>query len=137
MKDGFRSISEELFVVSPSNLVHRSTSARQRQSSNRVTLTSFSRSHRSLRRWHIKGGFCSISEEIFDISSPNMVHRSTNARQRLSLNWVTLTSFSGSQRSFKSMTCGKMVAAQYPKKYLIYPHQICYTEAPVQDEYKV
>ena len=48
--------------------------------------------------------FCSISQEIFDVSSPNLVHRSTRARQRPSSNWVTLTSFSRSQRSFKSTT---------------------------------
>ena len=48
----------------------------------------------------IQNGFRSISEEIFDVSSPNLVHRSTNARQRPSSKRVTLTSFFRSQRSF-------------------------------------
>ena len=48
----------------------------------------------------IKNGFCSVSEEIIDVSSPNLVHRSTRARRRPSSNWVALASFSMSRRSF-------------------------------------
>ena len=46
----------------------------------------------------IQNGFCSISEEIFDIFSPNLIHRCTIARRRPSSNWVT--KFSRSRRSF-------------------------------------
>ena len=108
MTDGFHSVSQEKFDVSSPNLVHWSTKTRRKPSSNGMTLTSFSRlqrSHSRLRHMKdcVQDGFRSISEEIFDISSPNMIHRSTNARQRPSLNWETLTSFSRSQRSFKTM----------------------------------
>ena len=122
MQDGFHSISQEIFVSSP-NSVHRSTRARRRLSSSRVTLTSFLRSQVSFRRQHMKDGLCSISkfgalkhqgktktmfelgdldlifkvtghsshsacdgwfrslsEEIFDVSSTNLVHRSSRTR---------------------------------------------------------
>ena len=29
---------------------------------------------------HMQDGFCSISQEIYDVSSPDLVHRSTIAR---------------------------------------------------------
>ena len=134
--------------------------------------------------WRMQDGFRSISREIFNISSTNLVHISTRARRRSSLNLVTLTSFSMWQRSFKATACErwfllniwrnigriltkfgtqkhqgktnskfelvdldlifkvtghlrediwKIVSAQYLKRYLMYPHQIWCTEAPVQD----
>ena len=46
-----------------------------------------------LERQHMKDGFLSITEEIFDVSSPNLVHTSTRARQRPSSNRVTLLIF--------------------------------------------
>ena len=131
------------------------------------------------RRRHMKEGFRSISQELFDVSSPNLVHRSTRARQRTS---VTLTSLSRSRKSFKATAyerwsslniwrnicriltgygthehqiktktkfepdnldlifevteviqgngIWKMVSAKYLKKYLMYPHQEWITEAP-------
>ena len=108
------------------------------------------------RQRHVKDGFHSISEEMFDIPSPNLVPRSTRARQKPSLNWVTLTVFSRLQRSFKTTAYKRwfpfnirrniklsspnlfhksMVSAQYPK-YLTYPRQIWYPEAPGQSGYQ-
>ena len=95
MQDGFRSISEERFDLSSPDMVHRSTGSSWRPSLNWVTLTSFSRSPRSLRRQHMKDGFRSLSETIFDVSSPNLLHRSTRARQRHSLNWWPWPRFQG------------------------------------------
>ena len=62
----------------------------------------YSQGHKGHLKWqHMKDGFCSITQEIFEVSSPNVVHRSTRARQEPGSNQVTLTSFSRSQRSFK------------------------------------
>ena len=67
----------------------------------------------------MKDGLRSVSEEIFDVSLRNMVHRSTNAKQRPSLNWVTVTSFSRSQRSFKSTTYKRWFALNIWKKRIL------------------
>ena len=77
IKDGLRWISEEIIYVSSPNLEHRSTRARWRQSLNWVALTLFSRSQRSFRQQDMKDCFRRISKEIFDVSSPNLVHRCT------------------------------------------------------------
>ena len=54
MKDGFRWISEEIFDVSSSNLVHRSTSARQRPSSTRWPWHHFQGHRGHLSLWHAR-----------------------------------------------------------------------------------
>ena len=162
-QDGLRLISQEIFDLSLPNLKQRSTRVRQRPSSNRVTLISFSRSKWSFKaaayeRWFplnisrniwcilsrystqehqgnaqpnsnlvtlasfprsqllfkrmaYKIWFCSVSQEIFDVSSQNLVHRSIRARRRSSSNQVTVTSFchKGHLKSFE------MVFAEYLK----------------------
>ena len=83
-------------------MVHRSTRAGQRPSSNRVTLISFSSSQMSFKERHMKDGSRSVSQEILDLSSLNLVHGSMKVRRRPRSNWVTWTSFSRSQRSFRT-----------------------------------
>ena len=93
-KRWFPLVSDEIFDVSSPNLVNRSTRARWRPSSNWVTLTFFHRHRGYLGQRHLKDGFHSISEQIFDVSSPNLVSNSTRAWQRPSLNLMTLTLYS-------------------------------------------
>ena len=83
-------------------------------------------------RWqHIQARFRTLSEEIFEISSPTLVHRSHRARQRPSLNWLTLILFLRSQGNLH------FVFAQYLKKYLTEFQQTWYTEASEQGEDQV
>ena len=87
-----------------------------------------------LRRWHVKVGFHSIYEVIFYVSSPKLVHRSTRARQRPLLNWVTLTLFLRSQslRGHLSQRAIKDGFHLISEEIFVYPHQVWYTEAPEQ-----
>ena len=101
MKDGFCSISEEIVYVSSPNIVQRSTRASHNQVRTWWPWRHFQGHRYHLREWHMIDGFRSVSQEIFDVSSPNLLHRSIRAWRRPSLNQVTLTSVCRPQRSFK------------------------------------
>ena len=105
MKYGFCVISEEIFDISSSSMVHRSTHSKSMSKFELVDLACISQ--RSFNTMAYEGWFPSISEEIFDVSSSNLVHRSTRARWKPGSNWVTFTLFSRSQRSFKATAYGR------------------------------
>ena len=75
---------------------------------------------------------CKMVCEIFDVSSPNLVHRSTRESSRPSLNWVTLTLFWRSQRSFKVTAYERWFPLNIWRNIWESLTEFWYTEAPVQ-----
>ena len=112
------------YKLSP-NLVHRGPMARQKPSSNLVTLTLYSRSRRSFKmatyaRWLA----LNIWGNIWRIYTKFCTHK----HQDKAKTKMNLTVFSRSQRPFKK------ISTQYLKIYSTYPHQMWYRKAPVQGE---
>ena len=88
--------------------------------------------HEDHLRWqHMQDCFRSISGEEFDVSSRNFVHRSIRARRRPRWSRWTWPYFQGQKGH------SKWFPAQYLKKYVMYPHQIWYTEAPGESKDQV
>ena len=83
MKDGFCSVSRELFDKSSPKLMHRSSKFEPDDFDLLFKVTKV-----------IENGFRSISEEMFDGVSLNLIHRGKMTRRRPRLNPITLTSFS-------------------------------------------